>query len=547
MKYIVLSLLSFSLLFATEYVDGELLDNPDGPSYTDASVPVVESISNEPPRLGYTYSSPVERALSREDEGSSVWPDYDWADDIEIYPCEVGSGHDFDYDEDTGDLFAIHDTDHDGTTITDSVIVYRSQDGGESWSHFGCGTSSWGQVFNPKIRVVKDSSGDSWVVIMGIWASASGDVLWTRRFPLAGGTTFWEQVDNDASFADMDADIGSGAYVYATYVLKGTTSIRVIRNALDGSGWVDDANVYANTGISNTHPAIATGDGGLVAVAFTNSTATVPEIRIKRSTNNGASWFTSLQVNPAGGWDDLDDIDIAFNRGTSLIGWITITFDFGTGDDRFGYFSSTTAGVNWAWETLFNTGDLENHGSIRADKTYGHVTVAYNEDPGDSTMFSWATTYNPTDFTTPVRINDFNATQGWPATAGWNGYGYSAILYTNFTSNYRLMFDWWGNVGIDDASDATTPGMIQNAPNPFNATTNISFNLTQNSPVTISIYNIAGQLVTTLADNQSFNEGSNSVQWDGQNESGTRVSPGVYFCRLNADGISRTHRMLMVR
>ena len=84
--------------------------------------------------------------------------------------------------------------------------------------------------------------------------------------------------------------------------------------------------------------------------------------------------------------------------------------------------------------------------------------------------------------------------------------------------------------------------MIQNVPNPFNATTNISFNLANSSPVTISIYNIAGQLVSTLADNQSFNEGSHSVQWDGQS-----FSPGVYFCHLSADGISQTHRMLMVR
>lgn len=146
-----------------------------------------------------------------------------------------------------------------------------------------------------------------------------------------------------------------------------------------------------------------------------------------------------------------------------------------------------------------------------------------------------------------MRIKDHRATGLWPATAGWNGYAYSGILYSAYMQNYNLMFDWWNNTGIDGAPETTAPGMIQNAPNPFSAITNISFNLTQSSPVTISIYNVAGQLVTTLADQQSFNEGSNSVQWDGLNESGTMVSPGVYFCRLSADGISRTHRMLMVR
>jgi len=160
-------------------------------------------------------------------------------------------------------------------------------------------------------------------------------------------------------------------------------------------------------------------------------------------------------------------------------------------------------------------------------------------------MFSWASEATPESFSTPERINEFNATGYWPAAAGWNG-SYSGVLYTDWPGGYRLMFDWFANLGIEDANPMG-PGQIRNAPNPFNATTNISFNLNQSSPVSISIYNIAGQLVNTLADNQSFNEGSNSIQWNGCGESGTRVSPGVYFCRLNANGISQTHRMLLVK
>lgn len=162
-------------------------------------------------------------------------------------------------------------------------------------------------------------------------------------------------------------------------------------------------------------------------------------------------------------------------------------------------------------------------------------------------MFSWASITNPTSFTTPEKINEFIGTSLWPSCAGWKESNYSAILYTTYAGgSYNLMYDWFNHyVGIEGAS--TGLDMIRNAPNPFNAVTNISFNLAQSSPVTISIYDIAGQIVTTLADNQNFEQGSHSVQWDGQSFSGTMVSPGVYFCRLNADGISQTHRMLMVR
>ncbi len=546
MKYVVLSVLSVSLLFATEYVDGELLDNPEGIQYFSTPEPLdVETLADiNDPTSAFTYRSPIERAISREDEGSSLWSEQDWYNDIEIYPGPVGSGQDFDYDENTGHLYAVFDTDH---ATGDSLVVYRSMDGGETWSYFNFAYNTNNSISNPKIRLVRDSGGNSWVVIMGIWHETGDDQLWTRRFTTTGASATFELVtSNSVQFADMDADVGAAAHAYVTYIIEGTSTVRAVRNAVGGAGWVNDLNIYVNTGISNSHPAVAAGAGGNASIVFTVSTATSPEIRIKRTTNNGSSWIPSELVTGAGGWVDLDDLDIAYSRAATQIGWLTVTFEWASGDN-FGYFLSNNSGVSWTWESCFAGGADENHGSIRAMKAVGHVTVAYNLDPGDSTMFTWANVGAPTAFTTPIRINDYVATIYWPATAGWNGGNYSAVLYTTFVgSSYALMYDWFGNTGIDDAPVAT-PGMIQNAPNPFNATTNISFNLTQNTPVTISIYNIAGQLVTTLADNQSFNEGSNSVQWDGQNESGTRVTPGVYFCRLNANGISQTHRMMMVR
>ncbi len=531
MKYLVISLLSVSLLFAADYIDGELLVNSEQVESTTYSI---ETMSDEVP-FALNYLTPVERAVSQMGEDPSAMPDFDWSWDIEIYPGRVGSSQDFDIDEDTGDIYAIFDTDHDGATINDSATVYRSQDGGVTWSYWRTSYSSASETNNAKIRVMKDTGGQTWVCMMFLIDTD----LWVRRMTPDQSSSFWETVTTNAvEYADMDADIGTGAWVYVTYVIDGTTTVRVARNANGGAGFVDDANIYTNAGIWDTHPAVAAAVGGNASVAFTRETATVPEIRVKRTTNYGSSWNASELVEPAGGWDDIYDIDIAYSRGATQVGWITITFEFST-SDNFGYFLSTDSGLSWAWEALFSTGEEENLGSIRARKVNGDVTVAYNVDPGDSTMFTWTSPGNPTNFTTPIRINEFAATGYWPAAAGWNG-NYSAILYTNWDINYRLMFDWFGNTGIEGTSVGLD--MIQNAPNPFNATTNISFSLAQSSPVTISIYNIAGQLVSTLADNQSFEAGTHSVQWNAQS-----FTPGVYFCRLNADGISQTHRMLMVR
>ena len=271
MKYILFSLISVSLIFATDYVDGELLDNSGATNVVNESNLIFVTDSNEAPDLGYAYVSPVDRAISREDEeGSSVWSDYDWNDDIMVSPGKVGSGQDFDTDEATGDMYAIYDTNHDGVTIRDSIVVYRSQDNGATWTFWSYTWSDAHEMNNPKIRIAIDGAGVSWVCMMYLHDSD----LYTRRMTTAGSGSSHEMITNSAQFADMDADIGTGAYVYATYVPNGTTDIRVARNGLDGSGWVDDSNIYGNTGITDPHPAIAAGDGGLAAVAFTASTAT---------------------------------------------------------------------------------------------------------------------------------------------------------------------------------------------------------------------------------------------------------------------------------
>ena len=307
---------------------------------------------------------------------------------------------------------------------------------------------------------------------------------------------------------------------------------------MGGAGWVDDQIIRVTNQIT-PYPAVAAGAGGTVAVTLLDERAVgTPQIRLRRSTNYGASFDGSFQVSNAG--SPLADTDIAFSHGGTQTGWITVTFEFASGH-TFGYYYSIDSGASWTYGTIFaGTGDDENLGSIRARKATGDVTVAYNADPGDDVMFTWTTVGSPEGFSTPVAINEFASTGFWPATAGWTGAGFSGILYTNWDNNYRLMFDWWGNTGIEGTSVGLST--INNAPNPFNATTNISFSLAQNSPVSISVYNVAGQLVSTIADNQSFDTGTHSVEWNAQS-----FSPGVYFCRLNADGISQTHRMLLVR
>ena len=91
------------------------------------------------------------------------------------------------------------------------------------------------------------------------------------------------------------------------------------------------------------------------------------------------------------------------------------------------------------------------------------------------------------------------------------------------------------NVGIEDPVLPGAKYSLSNYPNPFNPTTTISFSIPNDSEAEISIYNIKGQKVKTLTQNE-FTKGNHSIIWNGENEFGNPVSSGIYFYKLYVNG-----------
>jgi len=81
----------------------------------------------------------------------------------------------------------------------------------------------------------------------------------------------------------------------------------------------------------------------------------------------------------------------------------------------------------------------------------------------------------------------------------------------------------------------------QNYPDPFNPSTTIQYQLPIPARVTLRVYNILGQVVTTLVD-EVQDAGYKSVVWNAGN-----VASGVYFYRLQTAGFTQTHKMLLTR
>ena len=93
--------------------------------------------------------------------------------------------------------------------------------------------------------------------------------------------------------------------------------------------------------------------------------------------------------------------------------------------------------------------------------------------------------------------------------------------------------------------------LLQNYPNPFNPDTWIPFQLAENTNVTISIYDISGKLIRTLALGGQragiYVTKERAAYWNGRNNFAERVSSGVYFYRIDTGKFSAIKRMALLK
>ena len=99
------------------------------------------------------------------------------------------------------------------------------------------------------------------------------------------------------------------------------------------------------------------------------------------------------------------------------------------------------------------------------------------------------------------------------------------------------------STSVDDFNNFPTEFKLsQNYPNPFNPTTNVKYELPKDCKVDLTIYNIRGQKVATIANNFQT-AGYHQVMWNGTNDLGQKVSSGVYFLRMQTeDFIKNKHQ-----
>jgi len=144
-------------------------------------------------------------------------------------------------------------------------------------------------------------------------------------------------------------------------------------------------------------------------------------------------------------------------------------------------------------------------------------------------------------------------TEGWSGTStpSMTGYNFtpSQYTYTGVTGSYydQDFNEKVTSLGIEDLNSLPTSFTVLPAyPNPFNPSTTITYGLNNDSDVSIQIYDISGQLISTLQDNYQT-QGWHSIKWNGTNEHGNQVPAGMYLSRITSANEVKTTKLMLLK
>jgi hypothetical protein len=111
----------------------------------------------------------------------------------------------------------------------------------------------------------------------------------------------------------------------------------------------------------------------------------------------------------------------------------------------------------------------------------------------------------------------------------------------------------WTIITSDVKEDISMDGLLpeefalgQNYPNPFNPSTKFDMALPVKSHVAIDIFNVLGQKIKTLVD-EEYPAGYYTVDWDGTTDAGRAAASGIYFYRMETENYSATKKLMLLK
>ena len=463
-----------------------------------------------------------------------------------------------------GTIITWHDF-HQASTYSDIYTQQVDSNGSILWTSNGVAICTGGYLSSPAME--SDNTGGAIIAWRdkrkGNWhiyaqrVDENGNTLW-RSNGVAICTTVTMQ-----SAPSLTGDGAQGAII--TWENNPTGNANIYAQRVDCSGVVlwDAGGVAISTApASQSSPVIVEDGSGGAVIAWEDNRNGNYDIYAQRIDSNGAVlWITNGvavctatadQPSPVLITDGFGGVIIAWqdNRNGNLDIYAQRIADDGTCQWTAEGIAVTTAefdqsspvivsddsgGAVIAWvDWHVGTEDIY---AQRVDRD-GHILWAQN---GVAISTAWG------DQRHPAIISDGSG----GAILAWNDWrkAIEADLYAQQVGSDGLL-GHYTSIDTYEADDTQqTPRtfrLYQNYPNPFNLSTNITFFLDASWHTTVRIFNIHGQQIKILVD-EELQGGEHKTYWDGKDDTGRNVSSGLYIVQLKTDRFVESRKAVLLK
>ncbi len=357
---------------------------------------------------------------------------------------------------------------------------------------------------------------------------------------------------------------------------------RILANAAGGTAWADTSQGFFFYTVKDDAYSIydvqytpfRNGTSGLIGGVVTiDGIVTADTSSLNIGSNGTSPWYIQSGNQPWSGiWVNgiLDELyGLAIGDSVRVTGTVQEYLQGTSGSvgrvTRLGNVSSVQIiehGKQVPSPVLLKTGDFAVINGALSAEPYEGMLVRFNNVTVTDVYPTYAdmTEYTIDDGSGPVIVRSADGKNSYSPVAGDTLYGKTilnvgdhfsyvqGIIYFSF-NQYKFVprtdsdFGLYTPVSVGKVSNVVprTYELHQNYPNPFNPTTSIEFAVPSAGKVTLKIYNILGQEITTLV-NSIYTEGVYKVQFDGK-----YLPSGVYIYRLQTPEGAITKKMLLLK
>jgi len=410
----------------------------------------------------------------------------------------------------TDQLYKIDFTDSLHGWVAGFNSIYRTTDGGETWTTSDIPQGKWGELY----------ALDAMTVFYSTWNSTQEKTRGIRR-TINGGNT-WETVDTSQYYYN-EFEFVTDQIGFAACGIPPNWDAVLCKTTDGGESWTTIAHNFENTEYELT---------GISFIDESLGWTVTYDGYVFRTVDGGFTWSfqDSIRAEESSWFLPVRDIEFTTPDSGWAVGGISGVM-----------LIAKTVDGGQTWSHIIQGGSTLRQVSFLNSKL-GWFCGSYNSPPYIARTIDGGLSWNAQEiipFNTAgiESISMINESLGWAV-----GINEPSRIYKTITG---------GVVALEDESNQLSNlvedfKLFQNYPNPFNPRTTIAYNLPIDSHVNLVVYNLLGQPIKTLV-NKKLPQGSYEIEWNGRNDSGEEVGNGVYIYQLKVDRQIESRKMVLLK